>query len=279
MNPRAFMLMFLGSIFAILPGRMEAQEGKVYTLAVVPLSQAISTGVKWAPFVTKLSQEAGVTIRIKKYYSSIQQFESDLKKGVPDFAYVNSFHMVVAHKTQKYIPLIRDRDPLFGILVAHKNADVHSLQDLKGRVIAFPSQNSFGSSLYMRWLLIRKEQISFKSSYVQRHDNVYQHVLLGRAAAGGGIQKTFDSQPEEIKNQLRIIYLTPPLISHPFAAHPRVPELVRTKVINAFLKLGNDPANKQLLNSIQLGNPVVADYGTDYAPLTTLGLEKFAGAE
>jgi len=279
MKSRAFMLLCIGSIFAIFPPRTGAQETKVYTLAVVPQAYTISTATKWAPFVMKLSQEAGVTIRIKTYYSTVRQFESDVKNGVPDFVYMNPYHMLMAHKSQKYVPLIREREPFIGILVAHKNTSVNSIQDIKGRVVAFPSPNSFGASLYMRWLLTKKERILFSPSYVQTHDNVYRHVMLDKAAAGGGIQDTFGNLPEEIKNQLKIIYQTPPLISHPFAAHQRVQELVRIKVINAFLKLGNDPAARELLNGIHINNPVVADYETEYAPLTKLGLEKFVGTE
>lgn len=279
MKPWAFMLLYVWSIFAIFPPGTGAQERTVYTLAVVPQAQSVSTATRWAPFLVKLSQEAGITIRIRVYHASYSQFETDIKNGVPDFAYMDPYQMVMAHTTQKYMPLIRDRDPLVGILVAHNNTGVNSVQDIKNRVVAFPSPNSFGSSLYMRWLLTKKERVPFTPSYVQTDDNVYRHVVLDRAAAGGGIQNTFDSESEEIKNQLKIIYRTPPLIAHPFAAHRRVPELVRTKVINAFLKIGNDPATKQLLNDIQVFNPVVADYETEYAPLTKLGIEKFIGAK
>jgi phosphonate transport system substrate-binding protein len=279
MKSLAFALLYVGSIFALFPGGTGAQEAKVYTLAVVPQAQAISVAQKWAPFVMKLSQEAGVTIQIKTYHSSIPQFESDVKNGVPDFAYMNPYHIVMAYRAQKYIPLIRDRDPLVGILVAHKNTGVNSVKEIKGRVIAFPSPNAFGASLYMRALLTKIERIPFTPSYVQTHDNVYRHVLLDRAAAGGGVQDTFDNQAEEIKNQLKIIYRTPPSVSHPFAAHPRVPESVRKKVANAILELARDPANKKLLKDVQIEKPVLADYETDYAPLAKLGLEKFVVAE
>jgi phosphonate transport system substrate-binding protein len=279
MKSWAFLLLYAWSISAIFPAGSGAQETKVYTLAVVPQAQSVSTATMWAPFLTKLSQEAGVTIRIKVYYASHSQFETDLKNGVPDFAYLDPYQMVMAHKTQKYVPLIRKRDPLVGVLVAHKNTGVNSVQDIKGGVVAFPSPNSFGASLPMRWLLSKKERVPFTPSYVQTDDNVYRHVVLDRAAAGGGIQDTFDSVPEEIKNQLKIIYQTPPLMSHPFAAHRRVPELVRTKVINAFLKLGIDPAGRRLLSDVRIDNPVVADYETEYAPLAKLGLGKPGGAE
>jgi len=279
MKSLVFAVLYLWSVFAIFPSGAGAQEPKVYTLAVVPQAQAIAIAQKWAPFALKVSQESGVTIQIKTYYSTIPQFEADLKNGVPDFAYMNPYHIVMVHKTQKYIPLIKDSDPLVGILVAHKNTGINYIQDVNGKEIVFPAPNAFGASLYMRALLTRQERIHFTPRYVQTHDNVYRHVLLDKAPAGGGVKDTFDNEPEEIKNHLKIIYQTPPTVSHPLAAHPRVPESVRNKVVKAILKLGADKANKELFANIEIDKPIEADYETDYAPLAKLGLEKFIVAE
>lgn len=272
-------VLYLSSVFAMFPSGAGAQESKVYTLAVVPQAQAIAIAQKWAPFALKLSQAAGVTIQIKTYYSTIPQFEADLRNGVPDFAYMNPYHIVMVHKSQNYIPLIRDNDPLVGILVAHKNTGINFIQDVNGKEIVFPAPNAFGASLYMRALLTRQERIKFTPRYVQTHDNVYRHVLLDKAAAGGGVKDTFDSEPADIKNHLKIIYQTPPTVSHPLAAHPRVPASVRKKVMQAVLTLGGDKANKELFAGIEIDKPVEADYESDYAPLAKLGLEKFIVAE
>jgi phosphonate transport system substrate-binding protein len=114
---------------------------------------------------------------------------------------------------------------------------------------------------------------------VQTHDNVYRHVLLDKAAAGGGVKDTLDSEPDDIKNHLKIIYQTPPTVSHPLAAHTRVPAAVRKKVVQAILKLAADKANKELFAGIEMDKPVEADYESEYAPLAKLGLEKFIVAE
>jgi phosphonate transport system substrate-binding protein len=279
MKTLVFTALYVWSVFAIFPSGAGAQDIKVYTLAIVPQAQAIAIAQKWAPFALKVSQESGVTIQIKTYYATIPQFEADLKNGVPDFAYMNPYHMVMAHKAQKYIPLIRDKDPLIGILVAHKNTGINYVQDVNGKAIVFPSPNAFGASLYMRALLTRQEKIHFTPRYVQTHDNVYRHVLLDKAPAGGGVKDTFDNEPDEIKNHLKIIYQTPPTVSHPLAVHPRVPESVRKRVVTAILKLAKDPANKDLFDKIEIDKPVEADYEADYAPLVKLGLEKFVVSE
>jgi phosphonate transport system substrate-binding protein len=163
--------------------------------------------------------------------------------------------------------------------VAHKNTGINFVQDVNNKEIVFPAPNAFGASLYMRALLTRQEKIRFTPRYVQTHDNVYRHVLLDKAPAGGGVKDTFEGEPDEIKNHLKIIYQTPPTVSHPLATHPRVPESVRKKVVNAILKLARDKANNDLFAKIEMDRPVEADYETDYASLTKLGLEKFVVTE
>ncbi len=273
MKVKKLVLTVLVTIAAAFPPALLAQEN--YTLAIVPQGPAVQIAQNWMPFAQLLSRESGVNIQIKTYYSSIPQFESDLMNGVPDFAYMNPYHVIMVHKAQGYVPFMRDADPLVGILVAHKGGSVHSVQDLNGKTIAFPSPNSFAASLYMRALLSKKENVHFTPRYVQTHGNVYRHVALDMVAAGGGVKDTLMNEASDIKNQLQIIYMTPPSVSHPLAVHPRVPEEVRQKVMNAILKLASNPANNAVFEHIQIDKPVAADYQKDYAPLTKLGLEKF----
>jgi phosphonate transport system substrate-binding protein len=252
-----------------------AQEGTVYSLAIVPQSQAIQTARDWMLFVKKVSQDAGITLQITTYYSSLPEFEASIKSGVPDFAYMNPYTVVMAHREQKYLPLISDKTPLVGVLVVHKNKNINSVQDLNGQVLAFPAVDAFGASLYMRALLTNKEHVHFTPKYVQNHDNVYWNVILDKVAAGGGVMDTLNRQPESVRNQLKIIYQTPPTSSHALVAHPRVPEAVRQKVVDAILKFEQDTIGKSVLKQIQIDQPVTVDYQKDYAPLAKLGLEKF----
>ncbi len=254
---------------------VSAQEGKVYSIAIVPQGQAVEIAQNWVPFVQMVSKEAGITLQVVTYYASHSEFEADVKNGVPDFAYMNPYTVVLAHREQKYIPLITDKTPLIGVLVANKNTKINSVHDLNGKVLAFPSVTSFGASLYMRALLTNKEHIHFTPKYVQSHDNVYRYVMLGMAAAGGGVNDTLNKQPEAVRNQLKIIYQTPPTPEHALVVHPRVPESVREKVLKAILKIWHDPAGKAALKKIQIDEPVTTDYAKDYAPLAKLGLEKF----
>ncbi len=262
-----FLILFWG------PGVLKAEE-RVYTLGVVPQFTPIEIHERWGPLVKELEKRTNLNFELRTF-RSIPEFEQAFLKGKLDFAFMNPYHEVMAYKAQRYRPLVRDTKPLVGILVVRKDSPIQSVKELEGKVLAFPAPNAYAASLYMRALLMEKFKIKFTPIYVFTHDNVYLYVVLKQAEAGGGVNNTFIRQPEEIKRELRILYQTPPSAPHPLSAHPRVPKDVQEKVKNAILELAKNPSFSNLLNAIQMPNPIPADYERDYKPLEKLKLEKY----
>jgi phosphonate transport system substrate-binding protein len=93
--------------------------------------------------------------------------------------------------------------------------------------------------------------------------------------AGGGVNNTFEREPTDIHDQLRVLYETPGFAPHPLMANSRISEALRAKVTASFIALAADPANAALFDAIQMPKPIAADYGRDYLALEKLGLEKF----
>ena len=128
------------SLFIIASPHAE-KDRPVYILAVSPFSPPVTIHRDWAPFVRRLSNEIGADIQLN-VYSTFTELEDSIKKGMPDFALLNPYHAVVAKKSQGYIPLVRGEEPLIGILVTRKDSPINSIQDIKGKEIAFPAPDS-----------------------------------------------------------------------------------------------------------------------------------------
>ena len=245
-----------------------------YILAVVPHQLPMLVYKEWTPLLQRLSQRIGADIELRTY-RTIPRFEAELFRGVPDFAFMNPYHEVMAKQAQGYLPLVRSREALSGILVVRRDSPIQSVGELNGKTLAFAAPNAFGSSLYMRALLTEQFGIRFKPYYVDAHNEVYRHVILGEAVAGGGIKHTLDIEPEAVRGQLRILFETPKTAPHCLSAHPRVPRAIRQIVTNTLLDLGKDPSEEKWLERIQLAGPIKANYDRDYKPLETLGLDKY----
>lgn len=248
-------------------------DDHVYTLAIVPQYTPLIIHRNWQPLLTRLQRETGIKLKLKTY-NNFRQFLSALRKGEPDFSYLAPYHLVLVHRTQGYQPLLRDdSQQLVGLLLVRKDSPINSVHELDGKTIAFPSPNAFAASLYMRHWLRKKVGIDFTPRYVGTHDNVYRHIVRGQVDAGSGVNSTLSSQPEGLQQQLRILYEVPGVTSHPFAAHPRVPAEIQTRLQEAMLNLMNSTEGRQLMSTIQIIKPVKADYQRDYADLEVLGLE------
>ena len=271
----SFFRYILYSILGLLMSAQVMAAGQSYSVFVVPQITPVAIHKAWAPVLEKLGAETGLTFELV-VKPSIPDFEEALSSGTPDFAFMNPYHFIVAKRHKGYIPLLRDSATLLeGILVVRKDSPLQAVEELNGQTVAFPAPNAFAASLFMRAQLASKH-ITINPSYVKTHSNVYRSVLLGDAAAGGGVNNTFEREPADVRDQLRVLYITPKSAPHPLAVNPRISKAVRAKVLAGFIKLAADPANAELFNAIQIPKPVAADYARDYKALEALGLDKFA---
>jgi phosphonate transport system substrate-binding protein len=264
-------------LLCLLPLSAFADEPRV-SVAIVPQYAATQLMAEWQPLLERAGAAAGVAFALR-FYPTIPDFERGFLRGDTDFIYANPWHMVMAARAQGYVPLVRDRKPLTGILVVPAGSPARTLADLDGQAIAFPAPNAFGASLYMRAILTGTAKIRFEARYVKTHANVYRQTALGDVAAGGGVNQTFDSLPVTLRGQLRMLYETPGVAPHPLAAHPRVDPALRARVAAAVLALSSDVDGRALLAAVRMPHPVAADYARDYAPREALRLDDYVVLE
>jgi phosphonate transport system substrate-binding protein len=247
---------------------------ETYAVGVVPQFNARTLQSIWTPILQELERRTGHTFELRGS-KSISAFEKQFMAGEFDFAYMNPYHFILARKTQGYLPLVRDTGKrLRGILVVRKDVAIDDVEQLQDKAIAFPSPNALGASLMLRAQLAREFNLRFEPRYVKSHDSVYLNVVTGRMAAGGGVGRTLARQPSEVREQLRVLYTTPAVASHPVTVHPRVPETVRSMVKNALIAMGESESERQLLAKIPIGTAGEA-LSEDYVPLQKMGLDAF----
>lgn len=246
-----------------------------YTLARAPQSSAMNLAAHWDPFLERLSRDVGAKITLR-LYANRAAFEDELYAGKPDFAFMNPYYAVLARKLFGYEALVRDdAQRLKGIIVVPIDSSIRTVNDLRGKAIAFPDVNAMGASLMPRAMLTRTLAIPYTPVYVGSHENVYRAVFARQVDAGSGVPQTFNDELPELRAQLRIVYETPAVPSHPLIAHPRVPAALRAKITEAILRYQDDEAGRTLLKGVRLPKPVKVDFDADYGILNDLHLEEF----
>lgn len=243
-----------------------------YTFAVVPQFEQRKLFRIWKPVVDEVARRSGVQLRLVATLT-VAEFERELSAGAFDFTYANPYHIMRESRRQGYVPLVRDSQPLTGLLLVARDSPVRSLADLDGRTLAVPSLNALGASLMLRAdLELHRVRVSVVD--VKTHSSVYLNVANRLVDAGGGVQKTLDEQDEGVRKGLRVLYTTRGMPSHPVSAHPRVPASAREAVRRAFLEMAATPGGKALLDDVPLPDPVAASID-DYLVMLDWGLEKY----
>jgi phosphonate transport system substrate-binding protein len=246
-----------------------------YIWSVVPQFTGTAVHRDWTPVLKHIESKTGYRFKLK-IYDSIPEFEKGFINGVPDFAYMNPYHAVMAKDAQGYSPIVRNSKRLLsGIMVVRQDSAINNIKHLNGKKIAFPSPNAFAASLYMRALLREKEGIDFIPVYAGTHSNAYRLTLAGKTIATGAVKRTLLKERKELQQNLKILYKTPGFPSHPLTVHKRVPDKVKKAVQSTLLELAQTPHGEKLLKAILLSHPTKANYDTDYLPLKKLELDKY----
>ena len=168
-------------------------------------------------------------------------------RGEYDLAYMNPYHYVVFHAAVGYQAFAKEQDRrLKGILVVRKDSAYRKPADLAGKTVVFPAPAAFAASILPQAEFGRLK-IAIDARFVASHDSVYRAVASGLQEAGGGIQRTFEAMPAEIRDALRVLSETPAYTPHAFAAHSRVPPLAVSKVLAAMATLAGDENGQRLL--------------------------------
>lgn len=201
--------------------RAEAWKQTV-TFGVVPQQSASRLAGMWGPLLAQLGEDLGVTVEFRTA-KDIPTFEACLAAGAYDFAYMNPIHYTIFSDAAGYNAVARQsKKQLKGLLVVKRDSPLSTLDDLEGAAIAFPSAGAFGASVVPRAEL-KARGIQFQPGYVKSHDSVYRAVAAGLMPAGGGVLRTFNAVPPELRAQLRVIYSTNGYTPHAIAANSDVP--------------------------------------------------------
>lgn len=229
------------------PFRVQAEElKKPLSFAVVPQQSASRLAEEWGPLLTEISRRSGVPL-VFRTAPSIPVFEQRLGQGEFDLAYMNPYHYVVFHAAIGYRAFAKEQErKIKGILVVRKDSSYHKLSELAGKTVVFPAPAAFAASILPQAELGRLK-IPIEARFVASHDSVYRAVASGLQEAGGGIQRTLEASPAEIRNALRVLSETPAYTPHAFAAHPRVPAEILARVLAAMTSLAADEAGRALL--------------------------------
>ena len=277
----------------ILPTLVLAQE-KI-TIGILAFRPKPIVEAKWQPLADYLNKQVnGIEFQILPL--NYTELELQVEQKQIDFVFTNSAHYVqLASRTNLSSPLVTLINKKGGqavhkfggsILIDNNRADIQTIADLKGKIIATPSSKSFGGFKMQAYELEQfginvKQDINIIETTMP-HDKAVQSVIAGEADAAfvrSGVLEILERTGNVTVGELRVLNLQkkddfPFLISTrlypewPLTAMPHVGQALAGQVAGALLAL---PYNGEVTNQINIyGFRIPADYEPVREVLRTL---------
>lgn len=248
-----------------------AKNHKVLNFGIVPQQTAKKLATKWIPICEYLSQKTGYKI-IFRTAPDIPTFEKRVSIGAYELAYMNPYHYTVFSKKPGYRAFAKQKGKAIqGIIVAKKDSKISDIKQLNEKTLAFPSPAAFAASILTRANLTA-QNIIFTPKYAGSHDSVYEAISNGLYPAGGGVVRTFKNMESEVRDQLKIIFITKKYTPHAFAVHPSIPQETVDVVLSAMVSMRTNFEAFRLLKKINF-NGIEAAHDKDWDDVRTLNIK------
>lgn len=227
---------------------------------VAPQQEPEKVRAMWAPMFAYLEREVGHKFAFESA-PSIEEFQKRVLEGRYDMWWGNPLTYVQASKRLGYTAIARDTTRIAGLLVTLKEDGAKSPKELLGKKIAYSAPDAIGGTLLVQAFLARAgvapDQV--ETIYTGSHESAYRAVLDGKAAAAGGVPRSFNALDPAQREKLVILGRTEEVAPQAFAVHPRLYRSVVTKIQRAFIKLNWVPEGKDILTSIQYKEIVISN--------------------
>lgn len=228
---------------------LRAAEPDVISIGIVPQQNASKLAIIWRPILAHLTRQTGWKFQFKTA-PSIPVFEQRVAEGRYDIAYMNPYHYTEFSKSPGYKAFAKAKNrSIRGIVVVRKDSEIYQLKDLDQQTIAFPAPAAFAATVLPR-AKFAAEGIGITTRYVSSHDSVYLAVARGIYPGGGGVIRTLNAASPEARDQLKVLWTSPPYTSHPLAAHPRLSDTQIEKILDALVELENTEEGRLWLKAL-----------------------------
>ncbi|TYB35217.1 MAG: phosphate/phosphite/phosphonate ABC transporter substrate-binding protein [Flexistipes sinusarabici] len=204
---------------------------------------------------------------LKKDYSDMNKLIVDNKV---DFALVctGSFFFLQDNEYKLMVtPVIDGKSTYRSYIIANSNSGIDELIDLKGKTFAFADRLSNSGSIYPKYIIIKRFNISYENFfqetfYTHSHDKsiylVNKGVIDGAAVDSLVYDYLAETKPDEVRN-IRIIHKSPYFPAPSIVASGAIDKKLFDEITRILLKMHKDPKGKKILGDLNIDKFVVTN--------------------
>ena len=234
------------------PALPAESAGKTIRFGVIPRFNPHVTYEYYQPLMDYLSGNTSYRFELRLGRTYLETIE-DLRKGTTDVAYLGGATYAIARHRFGARALVKPWNAEGGttyrcFIIVRKDSPVRTIQDLRGKSVAFGARRATTGSLIPSYML-------FGSGVTPNHlkvvKNLHNHEEVAKAVLKGvydaGAVKDVVAWQYEAQG-LRIIAESGELPNAPIAAGPSLPKDAEAAMVKALLSIdGNSPGGKAIL--------------------------------
>ncbi len=259
LTPRRLLQFFLLLFLSLSFQQGEAAKPTSIHFGVLSIAQPSRIYAKWQPFVNYMSAQLGrpVELVLPRGFGRMKQ---DIESGKVDFFYINSYIYYLLFHAGKAVAVaqienIEGKTTSQSEIFVRKNSGIHSIDDLKGKLIAFVSPLGAGGYMAPRAYLYAsglKDNQDFKQVFTRNLSNSIHGVLLGDYAAATMCGVNFKLMSQKIKTgDLRIIATSNKYPENIIAARTHFSPALISQFHQQLLAMNKTIKGKKILNGMR----------------------------
>ncbi len=244
-----------GPIYSSTPPE---QDKPFFRLAVHPLHNPNKLAQAYQPLIDYFNRYIGDADFELEASRDYQAYEVKFRARDPEFLLPNPWQTLEAIKVGYHvIAMAGDAEDFKGIFIIRKDSGIRTPNDLKGKVVSYPSHTALAACIMPQFFLHTQGldiKHDIQNRYVGSQESSIMNAFLGKAAAGATwpppwrlFQKDHPQQAEE----LTVAWETPPLMNNSVMARDDVPATIRDRVKALLLDLGNTEEGRSILAGME----------------------------
>jgi phosphonate transport system substrate-binding protein len=246
----------------IMLGTQEGQAGEIppiLRISAIPDENPTELMRIYAPFAEYLQREIGIPVQftpVVDYAATVEGMAAN-KLDLVWFGGLTHVQARIRTNNTAYAISMREEDLKFkSVFITNPQANIKSLQELKGKTFTFGSAGSTSGHTMPRYFLLKAgivpEQDFSKFSFSGAHDATALWVQSERVDAGAlnfsVWEKLVDTKKVDTA-QVFVFWTTPPYVDYNWTVRGDLDQGLAEKIKQAFLKLDrSNPEHAKLLD-------------------------------
>ncbi|MFA5170761.1 MAG: phosphate/phosphite/phosphonate ABC transporter substrate-binding protein [Sulfuriferula sp.] len=250
-----------------------ATNVKEYVIGILPLHNPQRLMNIYGPILEHINATMpDVHFRIEAS-RNYDEFEKKLYSGHFDFAMSNPYQTILSLKHgYRVFGKMGDDDNFRGIILVRKDSGIHTVNDLKGKKVAYPSATALAATMMPQYYLhthgidVNRDN---ENIYVGSQESSILNVVRGHVAAGGAWLLpwlAFSAEHPDQASQLEVKWQTVSLPNNAWVVRQDVPAALASQFATALFGLNDSVQGRKELALLPISHFEPATEAT-YAPV------------